>query len=393
MTHLRAREDEDTFTLLLCSIDMQNISSSDEASPPNCGGQTQGSMQVQPLGQAASESNSTKTDVVRPTTRVARPCTSVPLMIKEDMPQGSYSFRIWDAMTNELLWEDLNPLSKFSCYSPDINKLYFIPCQPNRLLSIFDLNTGETSSLVVGRAARTCFKIVVGRSGMRVGVVVMDEDRGTPIYTHDLEMWETHSGNKLFVVYDISVTCLCFSGNEAHIINLNNNSAVDIYDSGNGCKLRTVSHVFEDTSAGLVASLDGTMGAAYGKFGQGIRVWDIETGEIILRRQEKVGACCFGVDDTSVICFHEGQLTAWRIADNSVIFERFWFCDGGSIVFSPSSLMIYCLQRTFLNGRSTNIVVQCGALDGEEIAVSGKYSCRSMEDILLCDPPVSNILL
>jgi hypothetical protein len=282
-------------------VKMENISS-DEAPPPDRGGQTQGSMQVQPLGQAASESNSTKTDVVRPlteadavrpTTRVARPCTSVPLMIKEDMPQGSYSFRIWDAMTNELLWEDLNPLSKFSCYSPDINKLYFIPCQPNRLLSIFDLNTGETSSLVVGRAARTCFKIVVGRSGMRVGVVVMDEDRGTPIYTHDLEMWETHSGNKLFVVYDISVTCLCFSGNEAHIINLNNNSAVDIYDSGNGCKLRTVSHVFEDTSAGLVASLDGTMGAAYGKFGQGIRVWDIETGEIILRRQEKVSACCF----------------------------------------------------------------------------------------------------
>jgi hypothetical protein len=109
--------------------------------------------------------------------------------------------------------------------------------------------------------------------------------------------------------------------------------------------------------------------------------------------RRKLALVAFGVNDTSVICFHEGQLTAWRIADNSVIFERFWFCDGGSIVFSPSSLMIYCLQRTFLNGRSTNIVVQCGALDGEEIAVSGKYSCRSMEDILLCDPPVSNILL
>jgi WD40 repeat protein len=335
--------------------------------------------------------------------RMARTCTSVPLVIKEDSPEGDVSVRIWDAMTNELLWEGSNPLSRFACYCPDSKKVYFTPCRSNRSLTVFDVNTGEAKSLFVALATRRCCEAFVSRSGMRIGVIVRDST-GPRIGrlgfdndgAYDLEIWDAQTGDKLFTVYDTvydATSRFCFSGDDTHFItiNENHNNIMHIYDSGTGSKLHAVSSAFDGTPAGMVASLNGTMCAVYGVFGQGICIWGVQTGTLILRKPEKVTSCCFGVDDTSMICFHLDRLTAWRIEDNSVMFER--FAHGGYIVFSAASHMIYCLRQTWTRDGATNIVYQFNAVDGDEVAVSEVYTSQSMFDIVLCFPPFGNILL
>jgi hypothetical protein len=291
----------------------------------------------------------------------SRPCSSGTFVITcNDLKEAC----LWDAFSQDLLWNS-SPVEDFvTAYSPASNKLAMRERKRDggRYNIVYDLHTGAAFQLPRNDFQTPEFTIglFMNNAGTRL------------IACHQYVMcvWDLETGVNVYVIPHTTCT-LCFTGDDTRILCANGsytaNDIIYVLDAETGFELSTMAVSIAPEGqiiAGSNGQLCGTFSAHH------FDVWNINTGECMLRRNtERISHLLFVRNDTSIISFVGYKCYCWDITTNSLIFQ---------IVFpqyvSPIAYCGFSSEKSsfYVLGYANTLVYEYDASSGEEMNHSSK---------------------
>jgi hypothetical protein len=303
---------------------------------------------------------------------------------------------LWDAMTNDLLWQRKYCELCDRTYSPVSNKLVIaIISGGDNVGIVWDLTIG-----VITDAIRFTTK------NLRK-VSCMLSNSGTMLVAHGntencenfCKIWDLDSGSMSFSTKLLENPYVLFTGDDKLLITgqYKSNGAMretaTLHYVSSGYSWPSFRYDRQEIS-GVVTSMNGKLCALHGS--QGLRVVTFNTRkatELFTTAQEVVD-CCFGVDDNYIVGFTPmSYLTAWDIVNGTVTFtvlclsndRSFMECE--NMEFSPGLASVFLVERT-----SEGLTVhEHDAMLGSRKSTSNNI--HPFRNASLCVSPVGNILL
>jgi hypothetical protein len=260
-----------------------------------------------------------------------------------------------------------------SVYCPSSNKLVTIRTHVGAVAKVRNLNTGYVDRISFSTNGRRFCSYsdhcIINHTGTRIAVVMRSV----------LEIWNLEANCKLAAVAPVAQGSICFTGDDTRLLEMPGHEVV-VRDSENGNKLAVleVGCIRGYAARKIVSCTDGNLCAV---FGEGVGVWDIKSGNELFRDSRYVQSCRFGVDDSCIVCGgHFGgnyQFIAWKIADNSVLFQTHIPCDNSArleIVFSSErQAYLFAIRRfDYARQQYRSEIREYDALTGKEIATYDK---------------------
>jgi hypothetical protein len=313
-------------------------------------------------------------------TCIALPCSSGVYALSSTKTGRVRSFKLYDAVTDDLLWEDQCSVVRSSVYCPSSNKLITIRTHVGAVAKVRNLNTGYVDRISFSTNGRRFCSYsdhcIINHTGTRIAVVMRSV----------LEIWNLETNCKLAAVARVAHESICFTGDDTRLCGMTGRQVV-VRDSENGNQLviLEVGCIGGNVARKLVS---GTVGSLCAVYGDGVGVWDIKSGDELFKDSRYVQSCRFGVDDSCIVCGgHFGgnyQFIAWKIADSSVLFQTHIPYNHSApleIVFSGARQTYLFATRQFDIGRQQyhTEIQEYDALTGKEIATYDKSNIGADE--------------